>query len=191
MYRQVLLHSQQRSLQLILWRPSPFLDIQTYQLNTVTYRTASASYLATRCLSELANQCSQHNPKISKIIADDFYVDDLCTGGYTIEEVKNIKLQVTRVLQTGGFELRKFHSNAPEVVNNDVHNANVQFGETSESKTLGLYWDTSNDSLKYSINWSANNTITKRSILSCISKIFDPLGLIAPIITPAKIIIQR
>jgi hypothetical protein len=35
------------------------------------------------------------------------------------------------------------------------------------------------------------STITKRTILSTISKLFDPLGLIGPIITKAKILLQK
>jgi len=59
MYRQVTVHPQDRYLQMILWRYSIEEHIQEYQLNTVTYGTASAPYLATRCLKKFAddNRC--------------------------------------------------------------------------------------------------------------------------------------
>lgn len=193
MYRQVFVDQSQRNLQLILWRSDPSCEIQTYQLNTLTYGTGSAAYLATRCLKELSIQCNQSNHLISQIIAKDFYVDDLCTGGSTVNEVKNIKLQISQLLLSGGFHLRKFHSNEPAVLTNDQgsENASVHFGEPGENKTLGLYWDSKNDIFKYSIQMTMKGSVTKRNILSCIAQIFDPLGLIAPVVITAKIVIQR
>ncbi|XP_013161370.1 PREDICTED: uncharacterized protein LOC106113183, partial [Papilio xuthus] len=48
MYRQVLVNESDRNLQLILWREDESRPIQTLVLNTLTYGTASASYLSTR-----------------------------------------------------------------------------------------------------------------------------------------------
>lgn len=50
MYRQILVEPSQRSLQRILWRSNSNDYLKTYELNTVTYGHASASYLAIRCL---------------------------------------------------------------------------------------------------------------------------------------------
>ncbi|XP_017475257.1 PREDICTED: uncharacterized protein LOC108365671 isoform X2 [Rhagoletis zephyria] len=48
MYRQVVMHEDDRKYQYILWRSSPTEEVSTYQLNTVTYGMASAPYLAIR-----------------------------------------------------------------------------------------------------------------------------------------------
>jgi len=48
MYRQIKVYPLDRDLQRVLWRYSTEEPIQEYQLNTVTYGTASAPYLATR-----------------------------------------------------------------------------------------------------------------------------------------------
>ena len=32
--------------------------------------------------------------------------------------------------------------------------------------------------------------LTKREVLSCLSKIYDPCGLVSPVVTPLKIIVQ-
>lgn len=47
------------------------------------------------------------------------------------------------------------------------------------------------DLLKFLVTLKSDLKPTKRNILSKISKIFDPLGLIGPIIVRAKIILQR
>ncbi|XP_018393747.1 PREDICTED: uncharacterized protein LOC108772639, partial [Cyphomyrmex costatus] len=50
MYRQISVHASQTCLQRILWREDPSASVDTYELTTVTYGTASASFLATMCL---------------------------------------------------------------------------------------------------------------------------------------------
>lgn len=56
MYRQVLMHPSQTRLQRILWRNDKASDVQAFELITVTYGTAAASYFSTRCLFDLAEQ---------------------------------------------------------------------------------------------------------------------------------------
>ena len=62
MYRLVLIHPDDRPLQQILWRSTPNEDLKTYQLNTVTYGTAPAPYLATRVLNQLADDEADNYP---------------------------------------------------------------------------------------------------------------------------------
>lgn len=50
MYRQIEVNRLHRPLQMILWREREDLPIKIYELNTVTYGTASAPFLSTRCL---------------------------------------------------------------------------------------------------------------------------------------------
>lgn len=51
MYRCILLHPEHRQYQQILWRDNSEDDLSTYQLNTVSYGTSSAPYLAIRCIT--------------------------------------------------------------------------------------------------------------------------------------------
>lgn len=63
--------------------------LQTYKLNTVTYGTASATFLAIRCLIQLANENKDLYPIETKTIREDFYVDGLITGSNNINELKS------------------------------------------------------------------------------------------------------
>lgn len=193
MYRQILVDQDQRSLQLILWRSNPESDIKIYQLNTLTYGTAPAAFLATRCLKEISIQCEKSDPEISKIIRNDFYVDDLCTGCSSVEDAKYIKQRISEILNSAGFPLRKFMSNCVDILSDSFENSStmLHFGEPHENKTLGLLWDSQADVFKYSIKDLNDTAPTKRKILSCISQIFDPLGLVQPVIIIAKVIIQK
>lgn len=55
----MLINPEQRPLQRILWRKVSEDPIEVFQLNTVTYGTASAPYLATRCIIKLAKEVEQ------------------------------------------------------------------------------------------------------------------------------------
>ena len=59
MYGQVWVHPDDRCLQRILWRKTPEQPVTTYELSTVTYGTASAPFLATRCLQQLSTILKQ------------------------------------------------------------------------------------------------------------------------------------
>lgn len=64
-------------------------------------------------------------------------------------------------------------------------------GDAAVMKTLGLFWDARNDTIRYTVEIPVNDKISKRTILSTIAKIFDPLGLLGPVAITAKILMQR
>lgn len=195
MYRQILIHPSQRSLQQILWRSDPSKELNIYKLNTVTYGTSSAPFLAVRCLSQLAADNVEKHPQAAEVISHDFYVDDLLSGAETEEDAIKLGTDVSSILQTAGFNLRKWISNSSEVLNKISPNPsfhNIQFKEKEGTKTLGLYWSYQLDMLMFIIKqFSKQVAITKRTILSDIAQIFDPLGLLSPCIIIAKILLQN
>ncbi|XP_025833280.1 uncharacterized protein LOC112905329 [Agrilus planipennis] len=89
MFRQINVHENDTNYQKILWRNSPDEPVQTFKLNTVTYGTASAPFLAVRCLKQLAVDESTKFPSASLVLANDCYVDDLLTGTSTLEDASS------------------------------------------------------------------------------------------------------
>lgn len=195
MYRQILIHPDQRCFQKILWRDNPCKPISTYELNTVTYGTASAPYLAIRCLVQLANESESQFPKASDVIRRDFYVDDMLTGTDTVSEAIRLGREISLILNSAGMTLGKWISNSNTIlrgINGDNTPENsIHFDDNPGAKTLGLFWSRQSDSLMFSISPSTAKTSTKRSILSGISRIFDPLGLLGPCVIIAKVILQE
>ncbi|GJQ65267.1 hypothetical protein Trydic_g22045 [Trypoxylus dichotomus] len=198
MYRQVLIDPKYRCLQRILWRSDPSKPLHIYQLNTVTYGTASAPYLAVKCLKQLSIEHIDNFPRAANAIVHDFYVDDFLSGSDTVEEAQLLCNQVSQILQDGCFELRKWISNNPQILtvlnSSKVSSPQVMLFKQSEvkDKTLGIQWNSSTDNLTYSIpNYNKTRPFTKRNLLSDISKIFDPLGLLSPVVVNAKLLIQK
>ncbi|XP_076660098.1 uncharacterized protein LOC143363386 [Halictus rubicundus] len=71
--------------QKILWRNSEHDALQIFKLTTVTQGTASAPFLATRTLQQLADDESKDFPLAAAILKNDMYVDDLLTGTSSVD----------------------------------------------------------------------------------------------------------
>ena len=99
-------------------------------------------------------------------------VDDLLTGGATVEEVHTKKQITSEILNDGKFTLHKWHSNAKELESNkdpresadELSHAKQQLGMTSsETKMLGMPWDKQNDTIKVVFSRDPAKCTKKRS----------------------------
>jgi DNA mismatch repair ATPase MutS len=138
------MHPEDRDLQRILWRISPNELIQEYQLNTVTYDTSSAPFLATRCLNKLMDDNQDQHQQAAHAIHG-FYVDDLLSGSNTIEEAIQLRNGITTLLQTAGLTLRKWASNSQQFLDDIPEYSRESQQRLSLDRkdgvsTLGLHW---------------------------------------------------
>jgi hypothetical protein len=153
MYRQIIVADQHRKYQTILWRESPDIPIREYQLATVTYGLNCAPFLAIRCLQQLAEEEKDKYPAAYPALLNDFFMDDALTGANSIEETNQIREQLTRLLASGGFELRKFAANHDQLLP-DLNNADshlINFDKNGDTKILGLWWNCRDDNLRIKI----------------------------------------
>ena len=114
------------------------------------------------------------------------------SGGATIAEVKEKKSRASEIFEDATFRLHKWHSNVKELESpshndqEEVTFAKQELGDsTPRAKLLGLPWDKSKDSLSVTMQQVDHGT-TKRSILSQLAKIYDPLGLVSPMTLQGK-----
>ena len=124
------------------------------------------------------------------------YVDDILFGSYSLDDAKILASSVTELLNAGGFPLRKWMGNHSDLISH-IPREWLSKGEelnqllSSDHKLLGMNWIPVSDQLFFSCNYDDNNSaVTKRQILSYIAKLYDPLGLVAPIIIRCKIFMQ-
>ncbi|XP_055614831.1 uncharacterized protein LOC129761148 [Toxorhynchites rutilus septentrionalis] len=196
MYRQVLHHPADTSLQQILFRFDKTEKVQTYRLLTVTYGMAPSAFLATRTLVQLANDEGDAFPLGGPALRKGFYVDDLISGAQTIPEAIQLRTELGELMAKGGFSLRKWTSNKLEVLQGlepdqiGTQSA-IQFNKEDTIKTLGISWMPEADVFRFeSALRPLHGPITKRAILSGISQLFDPLGIVSPVVIRAKIMMQ-
>ncbi|XP_026740536.1 uncharacterized protein LOC113502962 isoform X1 [Trichoplusia ni] len=204
MFRQIWVHEDDQRYQKIVWRNS-LSDpnhhnnpIQEYQLTTVTYGTKAAPFLSLMTLKQLAQdeRVNYTNSLATDVLENSFYVDDLLHGSHSPESAKLLTRDLINLLKSGGFNLRKWKSNVPELLKHIQTDNNTQdtfnFKQLEQTKTLGLIWDPKEDTFRFELKIELTKTpVTKRSLLSDISKLFDPLGWLSPLSTRLKIIFQN
>ncbi|XP_029156123.1 uncharacterized protein LOC114946183 [Nylanderia fulva] len=195
MFRQIRVHPKDIDYQRILWRPTEDATIQHYRLLTVTYGLAPAPYLAMRVLKQLALDEGVNYPAAVPILNESIYVDDTLFGANDIQTLTDTRDQVISLMKSGGFQLRKWASNTIELLKDfstDKSDVTDHLILNNESlKVLGLSWIPAEDSFRLVVNSTIPIAPTKRSILSFVAKLYDPLGWAAPVVIVAKIVLQE
>ena len=116
MYRQIIVHPDDRDYQRILWRESPDKRVQEFRLNTVTYGEVSSAYLAIKCVRQLAEQAEHEYLIAARAILEEIYVDDIITGADDVQGIIAIQQQRKMLLQTDGIEIHKWFPNHTEIL---------------------------------------------------------------------------
>ncbi|XP_063384445.1 uncharacterized protein LOC134670571 [Cydia fagiglandana] len=88
MYRQVLVHPDDRDYQRILWRQHTDDPIREFRLRTVTFGVSSSPFLAMRCIWKLAEETKTSHPVASQILSDQIFVDDIVTGAPDLDTAR-------------------------------------------------------------------------------------------------------
>ncbi|XP_050054516.1 uncharacterized protein LOC126549427 [Aphis gossypii] len=194
MYRQIEVLPQYRGYQYILWRDSPQVTVKEYTLNTVMYGVNCAPYLALRVLQYIADTDCEDLPDVQRALRNQTYMDDICVGAESLEAAQALQSNLIRLLGRAGLELKKWASNAPELLSKlkpeDCSTDPLTFDQDNSVQVLGMRWNPSGDFFSfYTSNFKL--ILTKRGVLSMIARIFDPLGLLSPTIFYAKTIMQR
>ncbi|GFU75838.1 uncharacterized protein TNCV_1652971 [Trichonephila clavipes] len=159
-----------------------------HELSTVTYGTVSAPYLAQRTLTQLSMDEEANFPIAASVLRNNLYMDDVLCGAATLEEAIVLRQQLKGILKSAGMELHNLCANHEKLSPDPEQNYN--FATLTETKTLGVSWKPNLDCLLIKVKVCLDS-YTKRDVLSTIAKIFDPVGLMAPVISKAKIFLQR
>lgn len=190
MFRQIDIQRQDQNLQCILWRRTPDSPMLTYRLTTVTYGTTSAPYLAIRTLLQLAKDEHHNFPLGSFALENNAYVDDILTGGDTLKQAQDVQTQLIQTLGAGGFRLSKWAANEKRLCPEEGAHERL-FSDTVGVSTLDLLWSAPSDTFQMRVAPVCSiERCSKRSVLSDVARLSDPLGWAAPVLVPGKILIQ-
>ena len=118
--------------------------------------------------------------RISKLLSS-FYVDNCVTSVNSEDELNSFISEAKNVMESAGFDLRGWEYNG-----DDSHE--------SQAAVLGMLWDKHQDVLYSNMSSFKLNVIqkiTKRVILSAAHRIFDPLGIVCPVLLAPRILLQE
>lgn len=124
------------------------------------------------------------------------YVDDLFGGADSIPQAQKIVIQLNQLCMAGGFLLKKWISNENTVLNSipmtdRLNTTDLVIDNNILVHFFGHSWRSDTDEFHFITGIKEEKVITKRVMLSTISKIFDPLGFFSPVTITAKILIQE
>ena len=98
--------------------------------------------------------------------------------GNEIEELQKFKREAAGILESAKFPVHKWESNVTEQESEGMPNP---------VKILGHTWDKKEDTLEINIQKPAEEkTVTKKTILSQLGSIYDPLGILSPTMAEGK-----
>lgn len=102
-----------------------------------------------------------------------------------------------KLCEKGGFNLHKFISNHKSVIDvipnedlsKDLQNLDITKDTLPIERALGVQWCVESDPLQFRVQLK-DQPLTRRGILSTVSSVFDPLGMLVPLILVGKVIRQ-
>jgi len=124
-------------------------------------------------------------------------MDDLMMGSDTEEGCYQLQRDISIIMNSAKLPLRKWCSNSKTVLQHvgrskedPLFTLKVKDGE--KIKSLGLEWQLYEDQFQFTTSKIQTRTkFTKRTLLSDLNKIFDPLGFISPALLWGKIFLQQ
>ena len=199
MYLQIKLSPKDQDVHRYLWR-----DLKTdeapkvYRMLILTFGVNSSPFLAIVTVNAHVNKYAETFPDTTREILNNMYVDDYLTGADTDNSALKLQQEMSDIMMAAAFNLTKWASNLKLVMDGidpdkRATSLLVECDSREPLKALGVSWDLISDcfSVQSLHQLKVFHPMTKRSLLSLASRMFDPMGLISPFTVRTKILFQE
>ena len=181
-----------------LRREDPTKNAVVYQCTRHIIGAKDSPTCANYALQRTARDNVSQYPEAAKAVLENFYMDDYLDSVESTERALKRSKELMHLLHLGGFKLTKFVSNVPNLTDRidgspQPTKPKVIASSKEESlHVLGLKWDHNNDTLVVSrcTSSAVAKSLTQRLVLSLVSKVFDPIGLVAPFSVGARLLLK-
>ena len=201
MFHKVKVDVEHRNPLRFLWWDDPEMkrDPLEFRMTVHLFGATSSTGCANFALKTTADQYEEScGREAADFVRRNFYVDDGLKSVQFVEEAKELIKNTKSLCQKGGFRLHKFTSNNKEVMSSvpqenrasDTKDRHLVNDVTAIERALGVHWCIESDTLQFRIIVQ-DKPLSRRGILSTVSSVFDPLGLVAPFILVGKRILQE
>ncbi|XP_068756583.1 uncharacterized protein [Montipora capricornis] len=195
MFLQVKLAPEDRDVHRYLWRDlQPNEAPKVYRMQRLTFGVNASPFLAIATVHAHVSKYKEMSPYAVEEILQNMYVDDCL-----VDSTLKLQQEMSEIMMTAAFNLTKWASNSVLVMDaidlaKRASSPFVEFNSSDPLKALGVSWDLNSDHFRFlapSGIISSHDPVSKRSLLSLASQMFDPLGLISPFTVRAKILFQE
>jgi hypothetical protein len=189
-FLQVGLQESQRNACQLLWvknlrSPPEKNNLVTYRFRRVPFGVKTSPFLLGAVLK---HHLKQESAPIARRIEQSLYVDNVILGVNNDLEAEQFYHQSKAIFRRAGMNLREYGTNSAKAVA-IIPEADRIKGTVV--KVLGIPWDTVTDVLRVKgPSDPMAEPVTRKSVLSYLFKVFDPLGLVIPVTVQGKVILQ-
>ena len=172
--------------------------IVEFRMEVHLFGAASSPGVANFCLRQTGeSKRQQYGDEAADFLKRDYYVDDGLTSVPTVEKAVELIKKSQEMCASDNLRLHKFASNKKEVLEalppedraKDLKDLDLRHDSMPVQRSLGTYWCIESDTLGFRIELK-DKPLTRRGILSTVSSVYDPLGVVSPVILAGKQILQ-
>jgi len=161
-------------------------NLQEYRFLRIPFGVVSSPFLLA---ATIQHHVCKYMGQTTEKLKSDLYVDNLITGVNSVVEALDTYHESKKILQDASMNLREWLSNSPKFMEQIPLSDHA---ENPNMKVLGLQWNSINDEISLQNNMkNKEKGETKREILGQIASVFDPLGLLNPVVLNGKLFLQQ
>ena len=193
MYYQVVIPEEDRDALLFLWFDQAGSVVQ-YRMTRHVFGGIWCASSCTFALRQVLKDTLDVDPMVENLVKRSFYVDDYFQSHPERETLMDLLKKTVKLLDSRGFHLTKFVVNDVFLLNQipekECAEKVMLVKRKTSSKVLGINWDVTEDAFKFEkSSHQPVGEITRHRMLSCLSAIYDPLGLMNPLIVQGKFVL--
>jgi len=185
---------------------NPHSPIKRYAWKVLPFGLVCSPFILRAVIDVLLDEFNQIYPETVQMIREQLYVDDGLGGARSLELASKTINETKEIFASAKMVMQRWITNCEELQQRlIIHpittsldgSLGQQLASDESPKVLGLSWDAKQDIFKYNpttIIKAAEKlpaVPTKRQVSKIASKIFDPLGHLAPVTVIAKMIYQE
>ena len=215
MYNAVFLVEEDCYVQCFLWRDmDESKEPETYQIIVNNIGVKPAGAIATTALYKSADEHKNEFPVTVRQVKNQSYVDDFGLTGSSKQELKNRRDEADVILKHAGMKVKKWVCSGDDQEGMEFgENTNCMTADDQEvERMLGIQWRPKQDVFKFSVKINLSplkkksrtgpdiskvdliqeppTVITRRQYYSQVQGVFDPIGLLSPLLLQAKILLR-
>ena len=184
-----------------LWWPGgdTSQSAKVYAMQVHLFGGKSSPSVVNYCMRKTADDNELNYSELAiNTLRRSFYMDDMIRSVKSVEEARRLIPEMEKLLEEGGFSLGKFMSTSRDVIESvpeekrakSLQNLDLKDCSLPQESALGLKWNVEGDYFTYAIALQ-DKPISKRGLLSTTASLYDPLGLVAPVLLVPKLIQQE
>jgi hypothetical protein len=167
-------------------------EVVCYRFTRLPFGLTCSPFLLSAAIRELATKYEDDFPLASTLVDRNTFMDDFAAGAEDDNDVITIYYQLAALMRQFSFQMGKWASNSEPL--RDIRRSSCT--ETKDvTQVLGVNWDTRGDTLfidpKGVLEKAQAGPFTKRRLLQAISRFYDPVGLMSPVLIAGKLIFQE